>query len=351
MGVSGRCAIRNSGIVGCGDYLPVRVVDNEEICLDLDSSDQWIRARSGIRERRFAGDGETVPAMAAAAAQDALAGAGVDPLDVGCVIVATSTYLLQTPSAAALVADMIGARHAAAFDLSAGCSGFNHGLAIAADMVAAGTSEYTVVIGVERLSDNTDRTDRSTAFIFGDGAGAVVVAPTTDNGIGPVVWGSDGSKYDAIRQTPSWEELRADPEYERPAVRMNGLEVYRWATTTMPEVARRILDLSGLSVADLDAFVPHQANLRITDCLTRALGIDPTRTVVATAVEIHGNTSAASVPLALADLLRTGTSGAGDTALLLAFGAGLSWAGQVVTLPPPPPAHRAVAVDVMAGAL
>lgn len=328
---------RATAVMGCGGYLPRQVITNDDICRDIASSDEWIRSRSGIRERRFAGDDETVVSMATTAGAQALASAGIGACDVGCVIVATSTYLLQTPAAAARVASDLGTCNAAAFDLSAGCAGFCHALSLASDSVAAGSAEHVLVIGVERLSDNTDRTDRSTAFIFGDGAGAVVVGPAESSGIGPVVWGSDGSQYEAICQSPAWDELRADRASVAPAVRMNGMQVYRWATTTMPDIARRILDLSGLTVAELDAFIPHQANQRITDCLTRALGIDPTATVIATSVETLGNTSAASVPLALIELLRSNTVLPGDTALLMAFGAGLSWAGQVITLPAAPP--------------
>lgn len=331
-----RRATEATAVVGCGGYLPRQVVTNDDIGSEIDSTDEWIRARSGIRERRFAGAGETVVSMAVAAGVEALASAGVVADDVGCVIVATSTHLLQTPSAAARVASEIGAVNAGAFDLSAGCSGFCHALALASDSVSAGSADYVLVIGAERLSDNTDRTDRSTAFIFGDGAGAVVVGPAERVGIGPVVWGADGAQYEAICQSPAWDTLRSHREVESPAVRMNGGQVYRWATTTMPDVARRILDLSGLTVAELDVFIPHQANQRITDCLTRALDIDPASTVVATSVETLGNTSAASVPLALIDVLRSGKAGAGDTALLMAFGAGLSWAGQVITLPSTP---------------
>jgi 3-oxoacyl-(acyl-carrier-protein) synthase III len=199
-------------------------------------------------------------------------------------------------------------------------------------MVRGGSARYVLVIGTEKLSETLDLTDRSTAFIFADGAGAVIVGPSDVEGIGPVVWGSDGSQADVIRQEPGWSEFRNDPTVGTPFVRMEGTKVFRWAPFAMVKVATEALDLAGLTVDDLDAFIPHQANLRITETLARGLKI-PDSVPIARDIIDAGNTSAASVPLAMEAMLASGQVADGGTALLIAFGAGLSYAAQVVTLP------------------
>ncbi len=319
-------------LMGIGAYRPSRVVTNDEICAHIDSSDAWIRERSGIVSRRFAGDGESVVDMSVAAAGKALAQAGVAPEQVGCVLVATVSHLYQTPSAATSVAHRLGASQAAAFDVSAACAGFCHGVALANDMVRGGSATYVVVVGVERLSDITDPTDRSTAFIFGDGAGAVVIGPADEPGIGPTIWGADGSQLDAIAQNYSWLEVRNLPEVEWATLRIHGQQVFRWAVWEMAPVARKALDAAGVRPEDLDAFIPHQANMRITDAMIRALKLPP-HVPVARDIAESGNTSAASVPLAMATMLETGEAKSGGLALLIGFGAGLAYAAQVVTLP------------------
>jgi 3-oxoacyl-[acyl-carrier-protein] synthase-3 len=319
-------------ILGVGGYRASRVVTNEEICRTIDSTDEWIRTRTGIRERRWAAEGESVGVMALGAAGKALAAAGIEPERLGCVVIATVTHLAQTPSLAADVAHQLGASGAAAFDISAACAGFCHGLALAQDMIRGGSAEYVLVVGVERLSDLTDLTDRSTAFIFGDGAGAVVVGPSDTPGIGPVVWGSDGSQADAIGQTFAWDALREQPELGFPALRMSGQQVFRWASYEMVPVARKALEKAGIEAADLDAFIPHQANNRITDAMIRALKL-PAQVPVARDIETTGNTSAASIPLAMERMLEEGEAPHGGVALLIGFGAGLVYAAQVVTLP------------------
>lgn len=317
-----------TGILGLGVYRPERVVDNEEICQVLDSSDEWIQSRSGIRTRRYAGEGESLLDMGERAARDALASAGVSANQVGTVIVATSTHTQHTPAAAPQIAHRLGST-AAAFDLVAGCAGFCHGLAVASDLVRGGSSSYVLVIGVEMLSTFLDPTDRSTAFIFGDGAGAVVVGAADEAGIGPVAWGSDGAQSDVIIQTPRCEHIDED---HPPVVQMQGQAVFRWAPFAMADVAREAVKSAGLSLGELDVFVPHQANLRITQLLTKNLGLGED-VAVATDIVDSGNTSAASVPLAMERMLREGTAKPGDLALLIAFGAGLSFAGQVVRVP------------------
>lgn len=322
--------LTHAAMLGLGVYRPERVVTNDEICEVLDSTDEWIQTRSGIRTRRFAGEGETLIGMSTAAAERALAASGVSAAEVGCVIVATSTHPEHTPASAPQVATALGLDAAAAFDISAGCAGFCHALNLASAMVRSGAEQHVLVIGVEQLSRFMDPTDRGTAFIFADGAGAVVVGPADATGIGPTAWGSDGSQAHVITQTPSC--LGGHSEVD-PVVQMEGTAVFRWAPFAMADVAHEALRLAGVGVDELDAFIPHQANLRITQTLSRNIEL-PDSVAVATDVVDSGNTSAASVPLAMEAMLRKGEASVGDTALLIAFGAGLSYAGQVVALPP-----------------
>jgi 3-oxoacyl-[acyl-carrier-protein] synthase III len=319
-------------ILGIGSYRPARVVPNDEICARIDSSDEWIRTRSGISTRRFAGPEESLTEMAVTAAGKAIAQAGITAEQVDFVLVATITHFKQTPSAAADIAHRLGTRGAAALDVSAACAGFCYGLALASDMVRCGSARHVVVIGAERMSEYIDPDDRATAFLFGDGAGAAVVGPSEMPGIGPVAWGSDGSSLDAIEQTQSWSDLRADPELSWPTIRMAGQRVFRWASYAMVPVARQALDAAGVTLEDLDAFIPHQANLRITEAMAKALRL-PSHVRVARDIVEQGNTSGASVPLAMDRMLETGEARSGDTALLIGFGAGLAYAAQVVTLP------------------
>ncbi|WP_310529496.1 beta-ketoacyl-ACP synthase III [Nocardioides sp.] len=320
--------LTHAAMLGLGVYRPERVVTNDEICEVLDSNDEWIQSRSGIKTRRFAGPDETLIAMASTAAERALAASGVSADQLGCIIVATSTHPEHTPASAPQVATRLGST-TAAFDVSAGCAGFCHALNLASSMVRSGAEKYVLVIGVEQLSRFMDPTDRGTAFIFADGAGAVVVGPAEATGIGPTAWGSDGSQAHVINQSPSCLGAHADT----PVVQMEGTAVFRWAPFAMAEVAHEALRAAGVTVDDLDAFIPHQANLRITQTLSRNIKL-PESVAVATDIVDSGNTSAASVPLAMEAMLRSGEAKAGDLALLIAFGAGLSFAGQVVTLPP-----------------
>lgn len=318
-------------ILGVGGYRPERVVTNEEICQLIDSSDEWIRERSGIVTRRWAAKDESVTDMAEAASRDALASAGLTGGDIDAVIVATVTHPYQTPSAASLLTHRLGTPGAAGFDISAACAGFCHGVALANDMVRGGTARHVLVVGVEKLSDFTDPHDRSTAFIFGDGAGAVVVGPSDTPGIGPTVWGSDGEQWDVISQKHSWIDVR-DHTAEWPALRMAGQQVFRWAVWQMAPVARKALDAAGVAAEDLGAFIPHQANMRIIDAMIKQLRL-PERVPVARDIAETGNTSAASIPLAMERMLREGQAASGDLALLIGFGAGLAYAAQVVVLP------------------
>jgi len=323
--------LRHSAIQGLGHYRASRVVPNAEIIEAIDSSDEWIQQRSGIIERRFATEDETVVSMSVGAAREAIADAGIQPGRIDTVIVATVSHLLQTPSAASLVAGELGTT-GAAFDISAACAGFCHGLTLASDLVRGGTANHVLVIGVERLSDITSATDRGTAFIFSDGAGAAIVGPSETAGIGPVVWGSDGTKADYIRQNEDWRDIVASERPSMPHLTMQGREVFRWAAFEMAKVATETLERSGLTPADIDVFVPHQANMRITDAMIRAMKL-PDTVRVARDIAHQGNASAASVPLALRQMVLDGEARSGDLALLIAFGAGLAYAAQVVRIP------------------
>jgi 3-oxoacyl-[acyl-carrier-protein] synthase III len=319
-------------LLGLGAYRPSRVVPNSEVVDAIDSSDEWIQQRSGIRQRRFATPEETVQMMSVAASRDALAQAGLEAAQVDCVIVATVSHLLQTPAVATAIAHELGTQRAAAFDISAACAGFCHGIALASDMIKGGTAKHVLVIGVERLSDLTDMTDRGTAFIFADGAGAAVVGPSDEPGIGPVVWGSDGEQFELIRQKEDWRDVLVQESPEMPHLVMQGNQVFRWASYEMAKVAQQTLDRTGITTEDLDVFVPHQANMRIIDAMARSMKL-PEKVQIARDIAEQGNTSAASIPLALARMVEEGTAKSGDTALLIAFGAGLAYAAQVVRVP------------------
>ena len=319
-------------MLGIGSYSPARVVTNAEMCERIDSTDEWIRERSGITERRFAAQDETVADMAVAAASKALASAGITADQVDCVIVASVTHLKATPSAAAEVSHRLGAGRAPAFDISAACAGFCYGLSMAQDFIRGGSAKYVVVIGVEKLTDIVDPNDRSTAFLFADGAGAAVIGPSDTPAIGPTVWGADGSQLDAITMSGRYEDLRDNDQAEYPHVVMQGQAVFRWAVHDMSIVAQQALDAAGITADQLDAFIPHQANLRIVDAMVRSLKL-PEDIPVARDIVTSGNTSAASIPLAMDHMLQAGQIRSGGLALLIGFGAGLAYAAQVVELP------------------
>ncbi len=305
-------------IAGLGYYRPARVVENEAIAERVGVDPQWIEARTGIRRRRVAAAGETVVDMATEAAQKALAASSVPVEEVDAVVVATSTAESTMPSAAPQVADRLGLSHPAAFDVNVACAGFCVALACADSMVRSGTARSVLVVGADRSSSWLDRDDRTTAILFGDGAGAAVVTASAQPAIGPVVWGSVGEGADLIAIDP----------VDR-VIRMEGQPVFRWATGLAP-IARRACEVAGVDPAELAAFVPHQANVRIIDALVRGLGLGDT--TVARDVVDSGNTIAASVPLALALLVERGDIPPGRPVLLFGFGAGLVYAGQVVTL-------------------
>ncbi|WP_128428164.1 ketoacyl-ACP synthase III [Streptomyces cyaneus] len=319
-------------ILGVGGYRPTRVVPNEVILETIDSSDEWIRSRSGIETRHWANDEETVAAMSIEASGKAIADAGISAQQIGGVIVSTVSHFKQTPAVATEIADKLGTNKAAAFDISAGCAGFGYALTLAKGMIVEGSAEYVLVIGVERLSDLTDLEDRATAFLFGDGAGAVIVGPSQEPAIGPTVWGSEGDKSETIKQTVPWTDYRTGEVDKFPAITQEGQAVFRWAVFEMAKVAQQALDAAGITPDELDVFIPHQANERIIDSMVKTLKL-PEHVTVARDVRTTGNTSAASIPLAMERLLATGEAKSGDTALVIGFGAGLVYAATVVTLP------------------
>ncbi len=339
--ISEPLATRHSQILGVGDYRPSRVVPNSQIVDLIDSSDEWIRERSGIESRRYASADESVVDMSVAAAQKALTAAGITAAQLSAVIVATVTYPFQTPSAATDVTLRLGNPNAAAFDISAACAGFCYGVGMASDMVRTHSAEYVLLIGVEKLSDFTDPTDRGTAFIFADGAGAIVIGPSDRPKIGPMIWGSDATAREAIVMQPSWLELRNPNGLANsgnisnigwPDIKMQGQTVFRWAVYQMAPIGLKAIEAAGITVDQLDVFIPHQANIRIIDAMAKAMKL-PEEIVIARDVRVSGNTSAASIPLAMSALYDSGEVKSGQLALLIGFGAGLVYAAQVVELP------------------
>jgi 3-oxoacyl-[acyl-carrier-protein] synthase-3 len=271
--------------------------------------------------RGVAAEDESVVDMAAAAGGKALAAAGVDAGDLGLVLMATCSMPGPLPGGSPEVAHRLGATSAGASDIGAGCAGFAYALGLAADCVRTGTADHVLVIGSEKLLPMVDQDDRGTAFLFGDGAGAAVVSRSAVEAIGPVVWAHDGDQHQKLT-------IHGSP----PRLAMEGRAIYRWATTSLPALCRRACEEAGVDLADLKAFVPHQANLRITESVAQSLGLTDA-TVIARDVVDSGNTSAASVPLALARLLELGDVKSGDPVLIFGFGAGLTAAGQVIYLP------------------
>jgi beta-ketoacyl ACP synthase len=320
------------GLLSVGAYRPERVVTNDELCRNIDSSDEWIYSRTGIKTRRFAAREESAASMGIEAGRLAIANAALSASDIDGVIVATSTHFLQTPACAPEVAAGLGATGVPAFDISAGCAGFGYAIGVAADLIRGGSGAKILVIGSEKLSPTIDMQDRSNCFIFADGAAGVVVGETPTPGIGPTVWGSDGEQATAIRQDIDWIAYMDEPTGPRPFLRLEGSAVFRWAAFEMGKVGRQAMDAAGIRPDEIDVFIPHQANSRINEVLAKNLALRPDA-VIANDIEHTGNTSAASIPLAMAELLATGAAKAGDLALLIGYGAGLSYAAQVVVMP------------------
>jgi 3-oxoacyl-[acyl-carrier-protein] synthase III len=316
-------AATGSKITAVGHYQPAKVLSNEDLAQIVDTSDEWIRDRVGIVTRRVA-DTETVADMATAAAGKALAASGLTPADIDLVAVATCSSVDRCPNVATRVAARLGITAPAAYDLNTACSGYEYALATVDHAIRAGAARNAIVIGAEKLTDFTDWTDRSSCILFGDGAGAAVVSPVADGeapGIGPVVWGSAPEKGEVLT-IEGW----------RPYIVQNGQAVFRWATFALPELALKACQAAGIEPSELAAFVPHQANLRIIEPLARKLKLADDAVVAKDIVE-SGNTSAASVPLAMSKLVEKGAIPSGAPVLLFGFGGGLTYAGQVVRCP------------------
>jgi 3-oxoacyl-[acyl-carrier-protein] synthase-3 len=310
-------------VLGIGSYQPERVVTNDDLSEVMDTNDQWIRDRVGIIERRFAEKDELLVDMAVKAGHAALADAGTDASEVDTVIVPNCTMPSPIPNAAAQVAHRLGVNAAGAFDLNAACAGFCYGLGVASDLIRSGSAGKVLVIGAEKLTDVVDPVDRANAIIFADGAGAAVVGPSDTPGIGPVAWGSAGDLAETIHMR------------EHRYIYQEGQSVFRWATTQIAPIALRALELAGVQPSDVDALIPHQANLRIVESIAKKLRAKGAREdmVVADDIKYSGNTSSASIPLALDHMRKAGTVSSGDVVLMVGFGAGLSYAGQVVICP------------------
>jgi 3-oxoacyl-[acyl-carrier-protein] synthase-3 len=296
-------------------------VTNDELAQVMETNDEWIQSRVGIAERRWASEDETLVEMSVAAGGKALAASGLAPDEVDLVVLASASLKEPIPGIGPQVGYRLGIPRPGAFDLNAGCAGFCYALEAASAAIRAGSARNVLVVGVERLTDVVDKTDRSTAVIFADGAGAAVVGAAEEPGIGPVAWGSDGDQFSAI-------EIAAGTG----TMTMAGQAVYRWATTRLTDTLLQAMESAGVDPKDVDVFAPHQANLRIVESMTKRLGFRED-VVVARDVVQSGNTSAASVPLALTALMESGEAKSGDLALVLGYGAGLTFAGQVLTLP------------------
>ena len=306
-------------------------VTNDDIAGPINSSDEWIRQRTGIVTRMRASEDRSLMDMAVEASNEAIEKAGIKPAEIEAVIFSTITHPYQTPSAASLLAELVGANPAPAFDISAACAGYCYGIAQADSLVRSGTAKFVLVVGGEKLSDFIDPTDRSISFLLGDGAGAAIVGPSDSPGISKSVWGSDGSKWEAVGMTGSLLDFR-DGTGSWPTLVQEGQSVFRWAVWEMVKVAKQALEVAGVKPEELAALVTHQANERIIDEMAKQLAL-PESVVVAKDIITTGNTSAASIPLAMHALMTEGRIKSGDLALQIGFGAGLAYGAQVVVVP------------------
>ena len=308
------------------------VVTNDDIAGPIDSSDEWIQQRTGIITRKRASKDITATDLAVQAGAEAIERAGIEPGQVGAVIVSTISNGVATPSVSTLVAERLGAGTVPAYDMNAACAGYTYGIAQADALIRSGLAEYVVVIGAEKLSDLVDPTDRSISFLLADGAGAAVVGPSDEPAISPTIWGSDGSHWSSIWMTGTYQQMK-DGELESwPTMRQDGQTVFRWAVWEMAKVARQAIEAAGITPEDLTAFVPHQANMRIIDELAKQLKL-PESVLIGRDIATTGNTSAASIPLATHRLLEEHPEASGGLSLQIGFGAGLVFGAQVVRLP------------------
>jgi 3-oxoacyl-[acyl-carrier-protein] synthase III len=320
------------GITGLGAYVPDRILTNADLERMVDTNDEWIVERTGIRERRIAADSQAASDLALPACAQALDRAGVSGEEIDYLVVATATPDMLFPATSCIVADELGASKAAAYDLLAGCSGFIYALAQAYGAVAAGLAENALVVGSETLSKITNWNDRGTCIIFGDGAGAAVVRRVDEGGFEGFELGADGSRGDDLcipaggsRMPPTAENLAEQAQF----IRMNGREVFRFATRVMVSSALELLEQCGFELEDVDLYVPHQANKRIIDHAAKDMGLPDDKVVLN--IDRYGNTSSASIPLALAEAADDGRLESGSVVLMSAVGAGLTWGSAVMT--------------------
>ncbi|MCT1385294.1 ketoacyl-ACP synthase III [Brachybacterium sp. p3-SID1565] len=306
-------------------------VPNDDLVGPIDSSDEWIRQRTGIITRTRASEGVGVKDLSLTAAREAIETSGIELDTLDAIIVSTISFPYPTPSLATLLAGELGRPDVIAYDISAACAGFCYGIGQADALIRSGGARNVLVIGAEKLSDFVSPTDRSISFLLGDGAGAAVVGPSDEPLIGPTVWGSDGDNWNTIRMTGSLVDFR-DGKVEWPTLEQDGRTVFRWAVWHTAKKIREMLEASGLRIEDVDAFVPHQANMRIIDELAKQLGL-PEDVVIGRDIAETGNTSAASIPLATHRLIQEGAVSSGDVLVQFGFGAGLAYAGQVLILP------------------
>ena len=318
-------------ILGLGAARGDLTVTNDELVGPIDSSDEWIRQRTGIITRKRASKGINAVDLAETASLEAIAKAGIEPSQIGAVLVSTISNVAVTPSMATMLADRIGATPAPAFDISAACAGYTYGIAQADALIRAGAAEYVLVVGAEKLSQYVHPEDRSISFLLGDGAGAAVVGPSDIPGISKTIWGSDGSKWGAVGMNGTFEEY-LDKVKPWPTMRQDGQTVFRWAVWEMAKVAKEALEAAGVTADQLAAFIPQQANMRIIDELAKQLKL-PESVIIGRDIETTGNTSAASIPLATHRLLEENPELSGGLALQIGFGAGLVFGAQVVVLP------------------
>jgi len=329
--------LRGAGIIGIGSFAPQKVLTNFDLERIVDTTDEWIVTRSGIRERHVVEEGTAASDLALEASRRALESASIAPEEIDLVICATITGDMPFPATSCLIQDGIGATNAAAFDLQAGCSGWVYALATASQFVRLGTYNHALIVGVDILTSVTDWTDRSTCVLFGDAAGATVIGPTAPGtGVLSTCLGADGSGGELLKIDAGGSRLPASEETVRNRqhyIKMEGREVFKFAVRIMDEASIKALDMCGLKPADVDLFVPHQANIRIIEAAAKRLNFPPEKVFVN--VQNYGNTSAASIPLALDEAYRMGRIKQGDIVAVVGFGAGLTWAASVLkwTLP------------------
>jgi 3-oxoacyl-[acyl-carrier-protein] synthase III len=321
----GKANGRRIGITGLGVHVPERIVTNDDLAKLVDTSDEWIIARTGIKERRFAADDEALTDIALPAARAALEQAGVEPKSIDLVLCATVTPDMMFPTSSALIADELGMPDAAAYDLLAGCTGFVYAIAQAYAMLASGLSQRALVVGGDVLSKILDFEDRSTLVLFGDGAGAVVMEPVGEGGFLGFELGADGGGGESLWLPGSGSRHFDDPEA---FIKMNGREVFKFATRVLVSSAEKLLDELGMTVEDVDVYIPHQANIRIIDHAAKKLGFPPEKVVVN--VERYGNTSSGSIPIALAEAIEDGRVRRGSKVLMTGMGAGLTWGSSLI---------------------